>query len=37
MEKNIPINKGNYEMDTEERSRLFEANRAYGWEKEYKE
>lgn len=37
MERNIPINKGNYEMDTEERSALFERNRAYGWEKEYRE
>lgn len=33
--KNIPINKGNYDMDTEERNRLFEQNRGYGWEKEY--
>lgn len=37
MNKNIPINKGNYIMDTEERSRQFEINRGLGWEKEYKE
>ena len=36
MAENIPINKGNYEMDTEERSRLFDCNRAYGWETRYK-
>ena len=33
--KYIPINKGNYSMDTEERDFLFEKNKALGWEKEY--
>lgn len=38
MEKqNIPINKGNYSMDTPERETLFEEYRGYGWEKEYKD
>lgn len=32
---NIPINKGNYSMDTPEREALFEQNRGEGWEKEY--
>lgn len=36
MVKNIPINKGNYDMDTEERLRQFEINRSGGWEEEYK-
>lgn len=34
-DKYIPINKGNYEMDSPERIQLFEAHRALGWEKEY--
>lgn len=33
----IPINKGNYSMETVERERLFEEYRGEGWEKEYKE
>lgn len=37
MDKYIPINKGNYEMDTEARLERFEANRALGWEKVYDE
>lgn len=37
MDKYIPINKGNYDMDTPERIEQFEKNRALGWEKEYKE
>lgn len=36
MEQNVPINKGNYSMDTIEREQLFEEYRGYGWEKEYK-
>lgn len=36
MEKmNIPINKGNYSLDTEEREKAFEFHRGYGWENEY--
>lgn len=31
----IPINKGNYSMDTPEREAQFEAYRGEGWEKEY--
>ena len=31
----VPINKGNYSMDTEEREALFEENRGTGWEEEY--
>lgn len=31
----IPINKGNYDMDTEERIKRFELNRALGWETDY--
>lgn len=34
-ERYVPINKGNYSMDTEEREALFEANRGAGWEDEY--
>lgn len=34
-ERYIPINKGNYSMDTEEREALFEENRGAGWEEEY--
>lgn len=37
MRKNVPINKGNYDMDTEERARQFELNRSFGWEQQYKE
>lgn len=33
--KHIPINKGNYSMDTQEREVKFEAFRAEGWEDEY--
>jgi len=32
----VPINKGNYSMDTKEREQMFEFNRGYGWENEYK-
>lgn len=35
--KVIPINKGNYSMDTPEREELFERYRAEGWEEEYRE
>ncbi len=35
MNNHIPINKGNYDMDTQERINQFEKNRAIGWEKEY--
>ncbi|CAK8719154.1 hypothetical protein GKODMF_10720 [Candidatus Electrothrix gigas] len=35
VEKYIPINKGNYSMDTQERERLFETYRSEGWEQEY--
>ena len=35
MSQKIPINKGNYSMDTEERLKLFEKNRGLKWEKEY--
>ena len=34
-DKYIPINKGNYSMDTPKREADFEANRAHGWEDEY--
>lgn len=37
MSEMVPINKGNYDMDTVERLELFEANRALGWEKGYRE
>ena len=33
--KYIPINKGNYSMDTEKRLNLFEQYRGEGWENEY--
>jgi len=36
-ERNVPINKGNYSMDTVEREAAFERNRGAGWEKEYAE
>jgi radical SAM protein with 4Fe4S-binding SPASM domain len=35
--KNVPINKGNYSMDTPEREALFEQYRGDGWEQEYAE
>lgn len=34
-QRNVPINKGNYSMDTAEREALFEQNRGDGWEQEY--
>lgn len=34
---NIPINKGNYTMESPEREELFEKYRGAGWEEEYKE
>lgn len=34
-ERYVPINKGNYSMDTPEREARFEACRASGWEHEY--
>lgn len=33
--RNVPINKGNYSMDTEEREATFERYRGEGWEAEY--
>ncbi len=33
----VPINKGNYSMDTSKREALFEKYRGEGWEKEYAE
>ncbi len=35
--RNVPINKGNYSMDTAEREARFEAYRGEGWEAEYAE
>lgn len=35
--RNVPINKGNYSMDTVEREALFEQCRGDGWEAEYAE
>ncbi len=35
--RNVPINKGNYSMDTAEREALFEQCRGDGWEQEYAE
>lgn len=35
--RNVPINKGNYSMDTAEREALFEQYRGDGWEPEYTE
>lgn len=32
----IPINKGNYSMDTQEREKMFDKYRGYGWEEEYR-
>ena len=37
MNDRVPINKGNYDLETEERKQEFEKNRAWGWEKEYTE
>ena len=34
-EKYIPINKGNYSMDSIEREKRFENYRGLGWEEEY--
>ncbi len=34
-ERYVPINKGNYSMDTSEREELFEKYRGEGWEAEY--
>ena len=34
-ERYVPINKGNYSMDTPEREAEFEARRGYGWEVDY--
>jgi radical SAM protein with 4Fe4S-binding SPASM domain len=34
--ENIPINKGNYSLDTSEREALFEQCRAAGWDEEYR-
>ena len=36
-EEKIPINKGNYSMDTPERDARFEKSKGSGWEKEYAE
>ena len=36
-ERNVPINKGNYSMDTAEREAHFEHCRGNGWESEYAE
>ena len=36
-ERYVPINKGNYSMDTAEREAEFEARRGYGWEAQYQE
>lgn len=35
-QQKVPINKGNYSMDTAEREALFEQYRGEGWEEEYK-
>lgn len=37
MSERVPINKGNYEMESPERRQEYEKNRGYGWEQEYKE
>jgi len=37
MTKYVPINKGNYSMDTNERDELFEKNKSLGWEEGYKQ
>ncbi len=36
-EERVPINKGNYSIDTHERDEKFEQNKGLGWEKEYAE
>lgn len=36
VDKNIPINKGNYTMETPDREKIFERYRGEGWEKEYR-
>lgn len=36
-QRNVPINKGNYSMDTPEREALFEQYRGEGWEAEYRD
>jgi MoaA/NifB/PqqE/SkfB family radical SAM enzyme len=36
MQKQIPINKGNYSLDTPEREAIFERYRGEGWEEEYR-
>jgi len=33
----VPINKGNYSMDTDSREALFDKKRGFGWESEYTE
>lgn len=35
-EQNIPINKGNYSMESPEREEIFEQYRGEGWEEEYR-
>ncbi len=37
MSEKIPINKGNYDMESPERCQKYEENRGWGWEEEYKE
>lgn len=37
MNYKVPINKGNYDMDTPERVKKFDENRGAGWEDGYKE
>lgn len=37
IKRNVPINKGNYSMDTAEREALFDVYRGEGWEQEYAE
>lgn len=34
--QNVPINKGNYSMDTHDREDLFDKHRSYGWSDEYR-
>ena len=36
-QRSVPINKGNYSMDTPEREALFERHRGAGWADEYAE
>ena len=35
MEKKVPINKGNYSLDTVAREERFEKNKGFDWEAEY--